>query len=337
MGLLMLIEAKKQNKILSEMAVALEASGVLPSPNALMDADANASDPMVQMYVGFSSALSEAYLQLENLQNQLDYRTANAQWLTSLHGSRFGVDLYGKTEADARSTIEQLDINNVKNGDPVTAVMTAENVAFAKAIYGEKTMLIVQNKQGQTIPDGAIARALYEGVPAGFYEFVGDKSDTYIDGTCHTYNYQPAERVIIGLEVKGEIDPCLPSVWGDLANQIVQTFNCDNRYKYGETVRAQDILQQINKIDGLKLTSVKIQKRGAKFSTVDCPPELIEFYDCDGALESVDFTNSNTSDCANSAGYFWCDEYDDCVQMKPWEYPVLHPEHITFIDEVAEC
>lgn len=333
----MLIEAKKQNEILSEMAVALESSGVLPSPNALMDADANASDPMVQMYVGFSSAVSEVYLQLENLQNQLDYRTANAQWLTSLHGSRFCVDLYGKTEEDARATIAQLDLNNVKNGDPVTAVMSAENVAFAKAIYGDETMLVVQNKQGLSIPDGAMARALYEGVPAGFYEFVGDKSDTHIDGTCHTYKYQPAERVIIGLEVRGEIDPCLPSVWGDLANQIVHDFNCANRYVFGETVRAQDILQQINKIDGLKLTSVKIQKRGAKLSTVDCEPDFVEFYDCDGVLETVNYTNTNTAECANSAGYLWCDEYTDCAQMKQWEYPVLHPEHITFIDEVASC
>lgn len=334
----MLIEIKKQNEILREMAVALEASGVLPSPNALMDADENASDPMVQMYAGFAGAVSEVYLQVEGLQNQLDYRTANANWLAALHGSRFGVDLSGKTESEARALIAQLDKDGVKNGDPVTAVLAVENVAYAKAIYGQETMLIVQNKQGQSIADGAIAQALYEGVPPGFYTFVGDKLDTYVfNGECKEYRYQPAERVIIGLEIHGQISECAPEQWAKIANQIVKSFNCEKRFVLGGTVGANEILQSIEKIDGVKLNSVKITKRGAKFAIDGCPPEMVDFYDCHGVLESVDFTNPNPAECANSAGYFWCKDYSDCVSLKPWEYPVLHPEHISFVEESAQC
>ena len=334
----MLIEVKKQNEILRDMAVALESSGVLPSPNALMDADANASDPLVQIYAGFAGALSEVYLQLENLQNQFDYRTANANWLAALHGSRFGVDLSGMTENEARAVIANLDKNNVRNGDPVTAVMQAENVAFAKAIYGSETMLIVQNKQGQSIPDGAIAEALYSGIPAGAYEFTGDKEDTHIDGgVCYRYRYQPAERVIIALEIIGEQEPCLPSAQAEIANQIIKDFNCENRFKYGGNVRAQDILQAIEKVDGFKMASVKIQKRGKQFMFDDCEVEPTMFYDCDGVEESERYANGNAIECANSAGYIWCNDYGDCVTLKDWEYPVLHPMHITFVEEAASC
>ncbi|GHA66334.1 hypothetical protein GCM10009007_03510 [Formosimonas limnophila] len=334
----MLVEIKKQNDILRDMALALEGSGVLPSPNALMDADANASDPMVQMYAGFSAALSEVYLQVEALQNQLDYRTADVNWLAALHGSRFGIDLTGRTEADARKLIEQLDKDGVRNGDLVIAAMRAENVAYAKAVYGTETMLIVQNKQGEVIPDGAIAQQLYEGIPTGFYTLVGDKVDTYVlDGECYDYRYQPAERVIIALEIHGQISECAPDQWAQIANQVVKTFNCEKRYSLGGTVGSVEILQSIEKIAGVKLNSVKISKRGAKFIAEECAPELVDFYDCDGVLETVDFTNKSPQECANSAGYFWCKDFSDCVPMKPWEYPVLHPMHITFVEESAQC
>ena len=334
----MLIEIKKQNTILADMAVALEASGVLPSPNALSAADQNAADPLVQIYTGFSSALSELYLSVEGLQNQLDYRTANANWLAALHGSRFGVDLSGMGENEARAVIAQLDADGVRNGDPATVVMGAAGVSYAKAVYGQETMLVVKNKQGQTIPDGAIAEALYNGVPSGFYTFVGDKLDSYgAGGMCYEYRYQPAERVIIGIEVRGSVADCEQSQWAAAANQLIQTFNCENQLNFGGTVSSAEILQSISRVAGLKLNSVKIVKRGAKFVPLNCPPEYVDFYDCDGVLETVDFTNENAEDCQFSAGYVWCDDYGDCVSLKPWEYPDLHPNFITFIEEAAQC
>lgn len=343
------ILVEKQAELFYNLALKIRESGAFGSSTVLDVPDQYAADPFVQLAVAVTASDSDCWLALEWLQNQLNPQTASGRFLIEFHLSRYGIDATGMSEAQAKALLKQLQLNGVKPFSPEIAAMRVPQVAFAKTLYSKhraeipplapgESMLVVIPKTGQTIPSGSIAKELFDYIGDGLWNWVGDVQDTYeYRGNCYSYRYQPADRVIIAMKIYGNLNQCTDAAWHTVANTLIDKANCEFQFALGAKVDGQALLQLLGPTPGININRIEVQRRPKPLMGTECLADVepTTFTDCAGVAATEVWASDRV--CGYSQGEIWCKDFVDCLILKPWEYPVLHPEFFEFIHEDSPC
>ena len=199
-------------------------------------------------------------------------------------------------------------------------------------------MIVVMPKPNQTIPQGVIAQALFDGIGDGFYNWVGDTQDIYeYRGNCYPYFYQPADRVVIGVKFYGNLNECTDAAWHTAANTLMQKANCALQYELGAKLDGQALLQLLGETPGININRIEIQRRPKPLTGSEClaDAESLTFTSCSG-VESSELWASDKV-CGYAQGEIWCKDFVDCLILKPWEFATFNASFFEFIEEASPC
>jgi hypothetical protein len=339
----------KQPELFYDLAEKIRNSGAFGSATVLDAPDKYAADPFVQLAVALTSSDSDCWLALEFLQNQLDPAMATGRFLSEIHLSRYGINKPNLGTAEARALVRQLQLNGVKITSPETAVMQLTSVEFAKTFYSKnhspvpylnvgETMLVVTENPTAPIVAGSIAQKLFENIGDGFFNWVGDTQDVYeYKGKCYPYRYQLADRVIIAVKIYGNLKDCAGSGWADVANTMISKANCSLQFDYGATLDGQALLQLIGITPDVNINKIEIQRRPKVLVPTECLDEamMLDFTSCSGLVSTEQWASDVV--CGYAQGEAWCEDFANCVVLKPWEYATFHPSFFEFIEEPSPC
>jgi hypothetical protein len=339
----------KQAEIFYDLAEKIRNSGAFGSSTVLDEPDLYASDPFVQTAIALTSSDSDCWLALEFLQNQLDPENATGRFLNEIHLSRYGINKPDLSTAEARALIRQLRLNGVKITSPEAAVMQLASVKFAKTYYSKpralvpylnagENMLVITPNPTTPIIAGTIAQKLFENIGDGFFNWVGDTQDIYeYEGHCYPYFYQLADRVVIAVKIYGNLKDCTDANWADVANALIEKANCALQFDYGATIDGQALLQLIGATPNVNINRIEIQRRPKPLTPIECLADApsLTFTDCSGITTTELWASDKV--CGYAQGEIWCNDFVDCMVLKPWEYATFHPSFFEFINEPSPC
>lgn len=325
-----------------EFADRLKEGGAFGPQTTVDEPDKFPGDPLVQIATAATASAHELWEAVEYFYAQLDYKTASGIYLERMHGTRVGVLRgVGETDEDYKQRLSQLIEARPSRSSPEAIAMARPDVECAAIVLSTTAnpvedipapgaMLVVK---GCDIDYAALAQDLFNGVELGLHTWYGDIEVGYgpPNGGCVQYRFQPAQPVFLAVEIIGYFtDPCMAltpesvidTALGRLEPSIL---GC----ALGSRINAASVVTVIGQIDGFMVTGVRLARRAKQLVVGDCEPDGLISVELCG--ETIIWATSVV--CGPGAGEVWCPGGQQCVDLRPWEYPTFDPRFITLTQD----
>lgn len=326
-------------------ATRIKEGGAFGTQTTVDQPDLFPGDPLVQIASASSASAHELWEAVELFYSQLDPETASGIYLERLHGARIGTArAIGQSDDEYRQIILQTMRQRPSRSDPASIAAARDDVdcarlvlstigAAVEGIPAPGAMLVVK---GCSVDYQALAADLYNGVELGLHTWYGSVTAGHrpIAGGCVVYNFQPALTMFAAVRVTGySVDACSTadhaSVKAAILSKLRTAFvGCE----LGSGFNSALALGAIGQIDGFVVTGLTLARRPRQLIADGCPLDgLTTVMDC-----GVETPWASSITCGVGAGEVWCDAYQACLALLPWETLAFDEQFITVVDDLTQ-
>ncbi len=320
--------------LLSDFAQRIKEGGAFGPSTTLDNPDKYAGDALVQIATTASASDHELWEAVEYMYNMLDYRQAEGRYLERLHGiPKLGLTKEPLESWDAyRAKVLGFLSGNASRTDPSVLAAAQPGVLCARQIFSTLSNPVEGIPAGGTMlvlktcntDYEELAAQLYDKTEIGIYSWYGDVTANHQteNNGCLQFRFQPASKVYIDLTIHGYfVDTnCRgavneTSVRAEAVERLSSVFDdCG----FGQQLTGAEMTALLAGLQGFVCTAVGMKRRPKRLYSEGCDlSDALTLEECGQNIPWASYVA-----CGSFAvGEMWCNITQNCVQLKPWEYP----------------